>query len=695
MPRRRILVLFTVILAAFLAVEARLFYLQVVQGAYYRDYADRQRVGLLPLDCVRARILSRDGAVLAQDELAFDVAVVIGRLDPAKERRLRRPLRRLFYVPRRQKLIRIREARWDVVAEPLEDGSTRLAVNASSKLEVEVRDDDDRPMVRVVDRRLEHPLRLPAYLVRSVTRLAELTGTPRDELIAEVLETAMNVARLHTPVSAPVPIIKGVGYDVVAAVETRPENFRGFQIEIRYERRAPAGPLAPHLVGHVSAFRPEDVEAAVEKHPGWPGRAYFLTLRAGRTGIERAMDGILRGEFGTECIERDHLNRRQRVLTDAPATPGRDVVLTIDSRLQKLVERAMAEPDYPGATGPAVGAAVFLDVRTGAILAVASSPTYDPACFRDQERYRATREDTNAPLFDRAFHGRLPLGSVFKIVTALAALENDCVPASVICTGAIRFGRRGRVFRCHRTHGQVELVTAIKKSCNVFFYRTGQQVGDRALIRMAHRLGLGRKTGVRVPGESAGNLPRTAPGGELLNLSIGQGELLVTPLQVARMVAVVANGGVLVPPRVIEELRPFEDDEAEGRLPHDPRRPVRLAISKASLDLVRLGLYKVVNEPGGTGHRAFGGFDRGFAVCGKTSTAQRRARRNGQAVRDNVGWFAGYAPHKKPRVAFAIAVERLTRLGGGSTAGYIGRQIFDQIPLDLVGVPDADEEVRE
>jgi len=674
---RRILVLFCVIAAAFFAVEIWLFSLQVVRGDYYAEYADRQRLALMPLDVARARILTSDGAVLAEDRLAFDVAVVIGKLDPSKERRIRGPLRSLFYVPRREKLLGISEARWQV-REETRDGKARVLVKAWSKLDVELPDARSRPMLDVVERQSEFAL--PEHLVRSVTRLAQLSGSPSDELLASVIQTAVDVARLRTPVFAAVPILKGVDYDIVAAVETRPEEFRGFQIETRFERAAPSGPLAPHLVGYLSKFDRRDMDRATTKYRGWPPSGYFMKLRAGRAGVEKSMDEVLRGEFGMECVEHDHLNRRQRVLADAPATPGRDVVLTIDSRLQKRVEKELEG---------SVGAAVFLDVKTGHVLAIASSPKYDPARFRQD--YAELSRDPGRPLVNRALAAMFPLGSVFKIATALAALEKGSVPASVNCTGFIRLGRR--TFHCHRTygHGTLGLTDAIKYSCNVFFYRTAQRTGDAALIEMARRLGLGSKTGVSVPGEAGHDrhFPRAARGGELLNLAIGQGRLVVTPLQVAQMVAAVANDGVLAPPRVVRELRPFDTDSIAAEVLPDPRRPRSLGISKRAIDAVRLGLYKVVNEYGGTGNRAFQNFTRPFKVCGKTSTAQRGT---GQP---NVGWFAGYAPHDKPRVAFAIAIDGLTaRQGGGSTAAPVARKIFDAMPLDLLGLEQAKQDPK-
>ncbi len=673
MHNLRIRVLFLGIVAIFIVADARLFFLQIVQGEHYADYADRQRVALLPREAVRARILTRDGKVLAEDRLAFDVSVVIEQLDPAKERAIRGPLRGLFYVSRKEKLCRVDDVRWEVYR-----AGDRTCVRASSNLAVEAPDEDGKPRMFLPERKVEFPL--PDGVVRSVRRLAELAGEPYEVVLDRVVGAAVDVARLRTPVFDPVPVVTGVEYEVVAAVETRADEFRGFVVTPRLERVRPLGALAAHTVGYVQRFDEADVAAAMTKYPGWPGRSFFITQRTGRNGIEKSMNDMLQGEFGMECVERDHLNRQTGpALADAPPLAGRDVVLTIDSRLQQITEEAMSD---------VTGAAVFIDVPTGQIIAVASSPKYDPADLSEPRRYAELLANTDAPLFNRAVQGRLPLGSVFKIVTALAALEKGCVPDSVNCTGSIQRG--GVTFRCNRRygHGPMNLVEAIKYSCNVFFYETAERVGDAALTDMARRLGFGSATGVQIPHESAGSVPAAARGGDLVNLGIGQGRLVVTPLQVAQMVAAVAGDGVLMPPKIVRELRPFDTESPAAQDLPDDRVPVRLKLPPGALEAVRRGLFQVVNEEGGTGHRAFAGFSRPFVVCGKTSTAERGPR----GAPDNVGWFAGYAPADRPRIAFVVAVEHLSGSeGGGSTAAPVARNILERIPLDLLGL----EERRE
>ncbi len=673
MYRRRVTFIFVAVCLAFLLVEVRLFSLQIVWGDYYADYADRQRVALVPLNVARARILSSDGLVLAEDRQAFDIAVVIGRLDPGDERVLRDPLRRLFWVPRNQRLHRIEAADFEILQEASPSAAERITVRAWSKLDVEV-PGGDGPLLQLVEREIS--FQVPDRLIGAAGCLSVMTGVSRDDLLRRVIEAALDVARLRTPLYPPVVLIKDVRYDVVAAVETQPERFRGFEVVVRCERTRPSGVLAPHLLGYVSKSSPEDVQRAIEKYVAWPGRGYLMGLRVGRTGVEQAMDEVLSGEFGMKCVERDHMGREQKVLADAPATAGRDVVLTIDSRLQKIVEEALE--DTPGA-------AVFLDVQTGNVLAMASAPRFDPD--RIASAYSQYANDAGRPLFDRAIAGSYPLGSVFKIVPGLAALEKGCAPNSVYCSGAIRFGTA--MFHCHNRsgHGSLGVTDGFKHSCNLYFFEAAMRCGAEAVIDMARRLGFGSPTGIGIPGERAGNLPASAPGGQLLNLAIGQGELVVTPLQVAQMIAAVANNGVLVPPRVVRELRPFGSDSPAAEAIVDNRKPVDLRLSVRSIDAVHLGLYKGVNEVGGTGYRAFQRFNRPFRVCGKTSTAERGGNR------PCAGWFAGFAPHERPRVAFAIVIENLPAgQSGGAVVGPVARRVFDRIPLDLLGIAESANE---
>ena len=665
----RITALFAIFAAALAAVVVNLFYLQIVRGEAYRDYAERQRVVLLPKDVARARILTSDGCVLAEDSLVFDISVVIGRLDPANERLLRDPLRRLFFVRRNARLVRVLDAGWQ--AARTEAG---VVISARSSLEIETKDAKGKPHTEVAERREEFAL--TSRITQAIEWLARMSGESFDAILKRTLDAAMDVARMRMPVFRAVPVLKNVNYEIVAAVETGRDALRGFAVTTRYERAMPAGPLAPHLVGYLSKFDERDVEAAMAKYHGWPGRHYFIGLMAGKSGIEQAMDAALRGDFGLECIERDNMNQRQAVLADAPPVPGRDVVLTLDSRLQKIVENAMHGK---------VGAVVMIDVETGNILAIASVPNFDPA--RIGADFPALSADPDHPLFNRAIAGNLPLGSVFKTVTLLAALERNQTPPAVECAGSVRYGNR--VFRCNSTygHGTVNVTDALKVSCNVYLYKTAERVGDAAIIEMARQFGFGKLTDIGIAGERAGILPQSAQGGELLNLSIGQGGLTATPLQVARLMAALSNGGVLVPPRIVQELRPFDYESSAAESVPDERRPVRLSLSQSSLNIIRTGLYEAVNERGGTALRAFEGFARPFRLCGKTSTAQRRTLRGHQAVVDNVGWFAGYAPADRPRVAFVVAVERLSgNEGGGSVVAPIARKIFDEIPLDLLGL---------
>lgn len=656
MHNRRINALFIGFLLVFFAVAVHLARLQLVHSDDYRSSAERQRISLVPLDVARARILASDGSVLVEDRIVYDVAVVLSVLDPNSRREIRGPMRGLFYVRQTEKLRAITGAGWYVEGDN---------VHAWSKLDIETKDAKG-PVFHESSRKVT--FNLPPRVIGSLQKLSLLTGKTYESLLAGVLDAAVDAARMRTPVHEPVAIATDVAFNTIAAIETSPEDFRGFVITRRFERATPSGPLAAHVLGNVARFSNLDVNNAMQKYSGWPGAGFFSQQRIGRNGIELMMDNELRGEFGLECIVHDNLGRRQSLVADTPPNPGHDVVTTLDLRLQTIVQEALEGE---------VGAAVFIDLQTGNIIAIASSPGFDPATFGQD--YTALASNRDQPLFDRAARGHLPLGSVFKLATAIAMLESGRGGEKIECTGMVLEGTR--IYRCHNRygHGVLNLEEAIKVSCNCYFYEAGRRVGSDALIGAAAKLGYGRATGSKIPGEYGGNLPMRVNGGQLVNLSIGQGELLVTPLQVAQMMAIIANGGKIYQPRLLKELRPFDTDSLAVLSIGETAPPKDAGISKASFDAIKAGMYRVVNEQGGTAYKVFGDFDRGFKICGKTSTAQRRPG-------DNVGWFAGFAPHDNPRIGFAIAVERLSGSdGGGSTAAPVGRKIFDKIPLELLG----------
>lgn len=410
-----------------------------------------------------------------------------------------------------------------------------------------------------------------------------------------------------------------------------------------WKRTYPAGPTTANVLGYVGEISEEELKAK-------GGDGYLGGDLIGKAGIERAYEGTLRGAAGEEAIEVDARGRRVRVLDLRPATKGEDLHLTLDVGAQRLAVELLKGHK---------GALVVIDVRTGAVMVLASSPTYDdnPLAWGVSGReWDAIVGDPDRPMLDRCIAGVYPPASTFKAFMSIVALEEDAVTSSTSfhCSGALRLS--GRSFRCWRRggHGAMSVLSALQHSCDVYFYQVGMRLGIERLLRWGRKFRLGELTGIDLPGERPGSIAgpewkrarfkESWYQGDTVNYSIGQGYLLMTPLQIARLYAVVANGGKLVTPHL-------------SALSY--RRPEDLGLEPEKLALVRKGLDRVVRH--GTGSRA-GAF--GVTVAGKTGTAQN-------SHGPDHALFAGYAPAEAPQYV-AVAVIEGGRHGSSVAAPIVG-----------------------
>ena len=423
-----------------------------------------------------------------------------------------------------------------------------------------------------------------------------------------------------------------------------------FEIDVRHVRLYRHGPFTAHVLGYLGEVAEAELTA--------PSSPYAAGDLVGRRGIERRYDLHLRGEDGEQVVTVDSRGRLQAESGRRPARPGRRLDLTLDLELQQ--EAAIYFEDK-------VGSAVGMDPDTGELLTLVSSPSYNPNLFArrlDREQWRQLSEAPNDPLQNRALQNSYPPGSVFKIVVAVAGLSESVVrpTETVTCNGATRIYNRR--FRCWRRagHGRVNLREAIKESCDVYFYHLGQKLGIERIADYARRFGLGSPTGLDVGGEKAGLVPdpewsmrargdRWYPG-ETISVAIGQGPLLVTPLQVATLIATVINGGRRVVPHL----------SAEQALP-----TVDVGLDPDALARVRDALHAVVEE------RATGAAARveGLKVGGKTGTAQVVRQKTWVDSKDlpyemrDHAWFASFAADDRRRLVAVVFVEHG---GKGSTA---------------------------
>lgn len=467
-----------------------------------------------------------------------------------------------------------------------------------------------------------------------------------------------------------------ISREELAQVEAHRLELPGVMVQPNPIRNYTYGSLLGPVLGYVGEISSREIalDAYAEYESG-----DFL----GRSGLEWAWEGKLRGEAGGEQVEVDVQGRKLRVLAERTPRSGNSLVLSIDRRLQEAAETAM---------GDQVGSVVALDVRTGDVLAVVSRPSYDPNDFArgvSAEEWATLSNDPRHPLQNRALQGTYPPGSTFKIVVALAGLaENIITPRTTVqCSGGFRFG--GRTFRCWKSegHGPVSLQTAIAQSCDVYFYQLGINLGVDTIQAYAAQLGLGAPTGIDLPGERYGLVPskewkrsaRNKPWypGETLSVAIGQGYVVATPLQLASMIATVANpDGARMLPRLVTRI-----SDPRGALVEEipPKEVGRLDVRRAQLDLIRDGLRQVVASPSGTGGRAE---VKGYPVAGKTGTAQVVAQRRDDAPQESVPWerrdhalFVCYAPADDPKIAVSVVLDHGGH--GGSAAAPVARAVVE------------------
>jgi penicillin-binding protein 2 len=458
----------------------------------------------------------------------------------------------------------------------------------------------------------------------------------------------------------PIVVAENLSWDDFARLNLDLPYLPGVQPDVGETRDYPYTNELSHLLGYVAAVSPEDKAKNESGDPllDVPG------FRLGKRGIEKTFDAQIRGRAGASRVEVNAYGRVIRELERQPGEAGEDVYLTIDQELQSFL--------YDRLKDDSAGAAV-MDVETGDLLALVSTPGFDPNAFNvgvTQEQWKSLIEDDHKPLINKPLAGFYPPGSTFKTVTALAALDAGVITADTVfnCSGQFTLG--AHAFHCWKKggHGSVNLRQGLKVSCDCFFYQVALKLGIDALQAGARRLGLGALTGIEIPGERAGFIPDRAwkqktfkepwQLGETLVAGIGQGYILTTPLQLCVLAARIA-GGKRVSPRLVHSLG------AEKQ----PRPPVEaLDFSPEALDAVRQAMIAVANEPGGT---AYGWriTDPAFAMAGKTGTAQVRvisAQERASGIRSNEslpwklrdhGIFIAFAPTDKPRYACAILIE--------------------------------------
>src|SRR5213082_1636533 len=623
--RLRIQFLVLLMLMGMGALGLRLWWIQVAHGAEWTAQLRGSSQATVRIPSVRGEIKDRNGLTLVQNRGSYEDD---------------------FYLPEMVKGYRERFG-----SPPLTE--YRATINGMPK------DQKEPDIIKIVNGGI-------------VPRLNQLD-------LARDYNSAKLERHFRNDTEVPYSYIKDIDFPTMAKFSEHDVGLPGVDIAIKPVRSYVYGALGAHLLGYVGA--PDDINREEARK-----FTFYQSDVEGKSNIEKSMDEYLRGKPGVRYLQRNAKGTIDGVLREDPPKQGANVFLTLDARIQAIAEEALR------AVGR--GGAVVVDPNNGNVLAMASVPSFDPNTFIPSIKakdWKALQKDEADPLVNRAISA-LPPGSTFKLITSFAGLRGakNLANSKYSCGGGVSYGDhffRFWVAEKHYTHGTIGLADAIKVSCDSFFYQYGNAAGIQSIDAVGKLLGIGEESGLHLSGEQTGNMPgpewmqihhpqERCSQAQTANVSIGQGYTLVSPLQLAMAYVAAANGGTCYYPRLVDKVldqngTPVVDEQGKTvNFAPRIRADLRNEVSPQDIELVRRGLWKVVNEDGGTGGRAR---LKDVAVAGKTGTAQATDR--GQE--ENVAWFACFAPFDQPKYVVAVMVQGASG-HGGEVAGPIATRILER-----------------
>lgn len=611
--KRRLVFAGFVVVALFLLLAYRLFYLQVIQHQHYQTLAENNRISVVPIVPTRGLILDKNGVVMAHNFFVYTLEIIPSKLDTN-----------------------------------IEDTINEL----SHLIEISELDKKKFKKLRQASRNFES-----------------------------------------------IPIRTHLNETEAASFAVNKYQFPGVEIKSRLYRRYPSGKLGAHIVGYIGRINDKDVanlEEADKENPGVLSN-YKGSDHVGKSGIEQFYEEQLHGKTGFQQIEIDKDGRAVRVLSSTAPVPGENIVLSIDTKLQEIAEKAF---------GDRRGALVALNPKTGEVLSFVSQPNFDPNLFVDGidvDNWKALNDSIDRPLINRPIRGVYPPGSTFKPFVALAGLEHGlrAPPYAIHDAGYFSLPNSTHRYRDWKPsgHGIVNMQKAITISCDTFFYGLAMELGIGNLSDFVSHFGFGKKTGIDIQGENGGLLPtpdwkkrrykQPWYQGDTVITGIGQGYTLATPMQLAYGTAILANSGVAMKPHLVTKMQ----NPLTGKTVIIPEViQDKITIHPDNLEIVKKGMIDVT-LPGGTA--ASVGANAPYSVAAKTGTAQvigikQNAKYNANAINErhrDHALFVAYAPADDPTIALAVIVENGGH--GGSAAGPIARKVMDYYLLNKLPAVDS------
>lgn len=671
--RFNLLVVFTYIAGIILIV--RLFNLQIVHGAEYREESNTRLTRETTVEAARGAILDRTGTTLVSSNMTFSLELYKTKID---NNGLNDSILNIIQVLEKYDI-----SYPDSLPITINPYNYTISENTLAKWKKSNNLDENATAEEAFEK---------------LKNKYEITNTNNLEEIRKIMRIRYEISQKGYSSTKSITLASGLPREAVAEFSESSSKFPGINIVVDPAREYTSGTLAAHILGYASQISSEEYQSRKD--------TYTQNDIIGKTGIEAVFEEFLKGKNGTKQIDMDVDGTITGEYTSKEAVAGSDIVLTIDANLQKVTEDALAANIQKISSGgfgkrydARAGACVVMNVNSGEILAMASYPTYNPADFVggiSTENWNKYNNDTSHPLVDKAIQNSYSPGSTFKMITAIAGLESGVINTNTTINDTGRYTKyRDYQPVCwyytdyHRGHGSLNVSGAIEKSCNFFFYETGDRMGIDTLAKYAKYFGLGTKTGIELQGETSGQLasketksklrPNSSDGnwnpGDTLQASIGQGDNEFSPLQMAKYISILANGGNKIEPTIIKTIRNANGSESlkedikkfvNNKLGIQEEETEDLQIQQKNLDAVLKGMESVTQDSEGTAYVRFKDF--GISVGGKTGSAEAP----GNKVN---AWFVGFAPFENPEIAIVVMVENG---GHGNYTAEVVREIMEE-----------------
>lgn len=651
--RYNTITIFTYLIGIILIVQ--LFNLQIVHGAKYREESNTRLTRESTLEATRGEILDRSGNVLVSSSQKFNLELYKSKIDTNA---LNDSILKIIQVLEKYNVsyvdsfpIKIDPFEYTIVDTNLSNWKSNNGIDENATAEETFYKFKDKYKIQNTD-------------ISEIRKIIAI----RYAIVQEGYSSTKSLT-----------IAKDIPREAVAEFSEEGDEFPGINISVQPVRQYKQGTLASHILGYASKIGSEEYQKKKDE--------YNQNDIIGKTGIEAVFEKYLKGKNGTKQIDMAVDGTITAEVVEKEAVAGSNVVLTIDSQLQKIAEEALKdniEKIKNGGFGKSYdakgGSCVVMNVKTGEVLAMASYPDYNPQSFADgisNEEWKSYNENKSYPLLNKCIQSSYEPGSIFKMVTAIAGLESGNISLTEKINDTGVYKKYGAEWKCwyytdyHRGHGYLNVIGAIEKSCNFFFYETADRMGIDTLDKYATYFGLGKKTGIELPSETAGTLAskdyaKSIKGswnpGDTINAAIGQGYNKFTPLQMTKYISMIANGGNNVNVSIVKTIQNADGTEVskdeineyvKEKLGLTEENTENITLNKDYVNAVREGMKSVTSGESGTAYVRFKDFN--IKVGGKTGSAEAGKDANGNDIVN--AWFAAFAPYDDPEIAVVVMVE--------------------------------------